>query len=127
MKSKLLVLLLSAFCLSSSAKQPTVQPSNGIESRHIVVVNKAKKTYVSGGSTSKLVNAFGKTKVEKEADEVLGGFAYTYIYQGLEVYFNGKNWEGMDLRTNDYIVLLKGHPIAVGDNINKLSQLSTIV
>ena len=122
MNLKLVFTLLTLFGLGSPAKQPVFPPLNGIESRQIVVVNKLKKAYTAGTSAAMLKTSFGKTKVMKEPDEVLGGNAYTYKYKGFEVYFNEKTWEAMDLTTNDHTILLDGLPITIGDNITKLSK-----
>jgi hypothetical protein len=116
---KSLLLLLISVSLSSYAQTPQFPEENPVESSSIIVINKLQKIYASG-SQVQLVKAFGKAKVEKEADEVLGGFAYTYKYPGFEVYFNEKSWEAMTVSGPEYHILLNSKAYTVGDPISKV-------
>lgn len=118
MTIKLLSVIL--FIINLQTHQPSLQ-DNAVESNTIRIVDQSGKTYASG-SRLQLEKAFGKTKIIKEADEVLGGFAYTYYYKGFEVYFNEKNWQAMEVKGRGYKVVLNGHTYAVGDNISKLKS-----
>lgn len=94
---------------------------NTVEFSHIAIVNQVNKVYRLGPAKD-LQKAFGVIKAKKDTDEVLGGFGYTYNYNGLEVYFNKGNREGTTIKNREYRILLNGHAYAVGDPISKLQN-----
>ena len=114
---KLLTLLL-LFSYTAVFGQEVGKDINDIENESIHIV-KSKQTY-SFGSASQLQKAFGKAKIKKERDEVLGGYAYFYQYKGFETYFNDKNWESTTITNPEYFVFLDGTSYKVGDHISKL-------
>jgi putative protein kinase ArgK-like GTPase of G3E family len=94
---------------------------DSIEIDNIIVKNKLDRSY-NFGSANELQKVFGKARIKKEKDEVLGGFAYSYTYKGFETYFNEKNWEATIITNADYRVLLNGITYKVGDPISKLKK-----
>jgi len=123
MALKILLLLFCVFPLINGRviQSPPLPQENTVENSNIKIMNQLKQTY-SWGTRSQLEKAFGKTRVSKEPDEVLDGWAYTYKYKGFEVYFNNKNCEAMTVSGPEYRVLLNGQPYSVGDNIIKLKE-----
>jgi len=94
---------------------------NSIEDANIRVKNKFNKIY-SLGSARELQKAFGNTKIAKETDEVLGGYAYSYKYKGFETYFNGHNWEASTITSSDYTILLNDNAYKVGEQISRFKR-----
>jgi hypothetical protein len=94
---------------------------NSIEDVNIHIKNKFNKVY-SLGSSKQLQNAFGKARIKKERDEVLGGDSYIHIYKGLETYFNEKNWQSTSITNADYHVLLDGIAYKIGEHISKIKK-----
>lgn len=114
MKLSLLTALL--FCFVNANCQ---QAANSIETSKIHIINTLKQSY-SLGPANQLQQAFGKTKAIKEADEVQGGFGYTYKYKGLTVYFHEHDWDSATVNGTEYAVILNDIPYKVGENISKL-------
>ncbi|MEO8948021.1 MAG: hypothetical protein ABI308_06385 [Mucilaginibacter sp.] len=76
------------------------------------------KTY-SSGSVKELRNAFGKEKkVIKERDDALGGYDYTYKYNGLAVCFNN-GWQATTITGPNYTIFFDKIGYKVGENISK--------
>lgn len=111
----LFTLALLFFTLAQERKFDTIEINN------IIVKNKLNQSY-NFGAAIELQKAFGKATIKKEKDEVLGGYAYTFIYKGFETYFNERNWEATQITTADYRVLLNGITYKVGDHISKLKK-----
>jgi hypothetical protein len=101
--------------------QPSDHKYNTVESANIIIVNKTAKWH-AWGTAQQLQKAFGQAKIKKEADEVLGGFGYTYQYKGFEVYFHAKRCEAIGITGSQYQVLLGGQTYTVGDHISKLKK-----
>ncbi len=118
MKLFLSFLLLFTFNKAICQTEDTV-PFDHIDNKHIVIKNAANKSYTLG-SKSQLVKAFGKARIKKDTNEMLGGFVYTYLYKGFETYFFDNNWEGTTITGNYYALLLNGITYKVGDHISKL-------
>lgn len=113
----LFILLLSY--INVNFYQQQTSKYNAVEFKTIQVKNEYNKVY-SFGSAKQLQEAFGKVKPEKQVDEVLEGYGYTYRYAGLEVYFHEKDFEEINIVSPNFKVFLNGQVYRVGDNINKL-------
>jgi len=114
-------LLLLAFLVFNFNNAFCQGKHNSIEVNNIHINNRFNKTY-SLGSPNELIKAFGKAKIIKEPDEVLGGYSYFYRYEGFETYFNEKNWETTQITGPKYVVLLNNIPYKVGDPVSKLKN-----
>ncbi|MDP9047980.1 MAG: bL21 family ribosomal protein [Bacteroidota bacterium] len=115
---KLLLAVLLFFFFNNAYGQKT---QNSIEDAHIHIKNRLNRTY-SLGSARQLQKAFGNANITKEIDEVLGGYAYTYVYNGFETYFNEHNWEATIIKSADYTIILNGTPYKVGEQISKFKD-----
>lgn len=94
---------------------------DSIQNDSIQVINEAGRQY-SMGPASELTRAFGAATITQSEDEVLGGIAYFHNYEGVEVYFNDKNFESISIHSNKYTVSLNGKSFKVGEPINKLRK-----
>jgi hypothetical protein len=119
MRIKLLLLLFTSIGFNANQARQSPSKYNSVESANIIIVNKLQK-WPAWGTAQALQKAFGKAKIKKEPDEVLGGFGYTYSYRGLEVYFHAHNCESVTITGPAYQVLLNGQAYKPGDSINKL-------
>ena len=116
---KLFLSFLLLFTFNKAICQTEDIPFDHIDNKQIIIKNAANKSYTTG-SKSQLEKAFGKARIKKGTDEVLGGFGYTYTYKGFETYFNENNWEATTITSADYSILLNGTAYKVGDHISKL-------
>lgn len=120
----IIYLLIPLFLLNSlndSHRQNQDPKLNTIDVSHIIIVNKRNKTYKLGSETE-LQKAFGAAKPKRDTDEISGGYYYTYIYNGLEVFFSQKKWDGTTIKNREYSIVLNGHAYAVGDPVSKLQN-----
>jgi len=115
---KLLLVTALLFCFVNANCQ---QAANSIETSNIHIINGLKQSY-SFGPANQLQQAFGKTKAIKEADEVRGGFGYTYKYKGLTVDFHEHDWDSATVSGTEYAVVLNNIPYKIGENISKLKN-----
>ncbi len=64
----------------------------------------------------------GDIKGIKGKDEILGGPACTYKYNGLKVYFIKQRFESAMITNPSYFILLAGATFSVGDQIDKFKR-----
>lgn len=119
---KLLVSIAIALVLSISGFAQQVQRDyNTIAANSIVVINQYGKRY-SLESRNNLIRSWGKAPLKKEADEMLGGYAYSYSYKGVEFYFNEQSFESVSVKGSDITVILGKTSFKVGDKVQKLQS-----
>ncbi len=115
-------LAISAFMLLISLNiysQDPFSKLDKIQIDSIHILNSNNKLY-SLGTRNDLKATWGKPRIKKQEDEVLGGYAYFCYYNGAEFYFNEQSFEAVTITTSQNKVLLNGKSYTVGDNINKL-------
>jgi hypothetical protein len=121
MFSNILILLIT-FLYPKENQQQTARKYDSIESKSIHVKN-AHNTVYSLGTPLQLQHAFGKTKILKQKDEMLGGYGYTHKFDGLIVYFNENEFENLAVTNAQYPVYLNGEVFKIGDNDVKLKKV----
>lgn len=121
MTLKLFLLVFFLWSANVIHAQPSNHKYNTVESANIIIVNKTAKWH-AWGTAQQLQKAFGPAKIKKEADEVLGGFGYTYQYKGFEVYFHAKRCEAITITGAQYQILLNGQAYTIGDHISKMKK-----
>jgi hypothetical protein len=115
-------ILLISFLHPTESKQPATQKYNTVDNKSIQIKNGSSAAY-SLGTAAQLQQAFGKTKVLKQKDEMLGGYGYTYKFDGVTVYFNEKEFEYVGVTNAKYQVSLNGEVFKVGDSDAKLKKV----
>lgn len=118
MLTNILILLISFL---HPKEQPASQKYNTVDNKSIQIKNGGIAAY-SLGSAAQLQKAFGRAKILKQNDEMLGGYGYTHQYKGFKVYFNEKEFEDLTITGSQYQVYLNGEVFKVGDNDAKLKK-----
>jgi hypothetical protein len=121
MLTNILILLIS-FLYPKDNQQQTAEKFDTVEYKSIHIKNTHNAVY-SLGTAVQLQQAFGKTKVLKQRDEMLGGYGYTYKFDGVTVYFNEKDFEYLGVTNAKYQVFLNGEVFKIGDNDAKLKKV----
>ncbi|WP_295668295.1 hypothetical protein [uncultured Mucilaginibacter sp.] len=117
---KFLLIVSIACILTGSLKQPQ-QLEDSIENSKIKISNRNQNIY-SLGSQYELKKTMGDIKGIKGKDEILGGPACTYKYNGLKVYFIKQRFESAMITNPSYFILLAGATFSVGDQIDKFKR-----
>ncbi|UEG52202.1 hypothetical protein LLH06_14640 [Mucilaginibacter daejeonensis] len=107
--------LLVIGCTKAFAQAGVKLGMDMIQYKQISVKNAQGKTF-NLSTAARLQQAFGKAKVVKQADEVLGGYSYKYRYDGLKAYFHDDHVQDLTITGKAYQLVLGKHSYRVGDD-----------
>lgn len=122
MNFKLIAVFVSFISLHNIQQTPQFPSMDGVENSNIKIVNQSKNSF-NMGTRLQLEKAFGKTRIQRDTDEMAGTPAYRYKYNGLDVFFSGKHAGVMEVKGKGYKVVLNGIEYKVGEHIDKLKPV----
>ncbi|CAM3644806.1 hypothetical protein MUGA111182_00985 [Mucilaginibacter galii] len=115
-------IFLISFLHPTESQQSATQKYDMVDNKSIQIKNGGNAAYALG-SAAQLQKAFGKTKISKQNDEMLGGYDYIHKYKGLIVNFNEKEFEDVTVTGSQYQVYLNGQVFKIGDNDTKVKKV----
>ena len=117
-----ILIFLSSLFYPEQIQPRAAKKYDTVDDKSIHIKNIRNAVY-SLGSAVQLQQAFGKIKALKEKDEMLGGYDYTYKYNGLVVSFNEKEFEDVAVKSPQYNVYLNTEVFKIGDTDAKLKKV----